>query len=48
MAEFAGQFSVLGDTNFAEYIRSGEFVRLSELLCTFQVMNSRKVPKAPR
>ena len=35
LGEYAEQFSILGDTSFAEYIRGGEFVRMSRLSRTY-------------
>ena len=48
MRDFVSEFTVQGDTQFAEYIRGGEFVRMDELLRTFQEMTSGKASKTPR
>ena len=48
LAEYAVQFSILGDMNFVEFIRGGEFVRLSQVAQTYKEMGPRAEVGAPR
>lgn len=47
MEEFAAEFSILADTQFAEFIRGGEPVILDKLLQMYRDMSSQKAGKAP-
>ena len=47
MEEFAAEFSILADTQFAEFIRGGDPVSLYEPLQTYRDMMSQKAGKAP-
>ena len=48
LGRYAVQFSILGDTNFAEFVRGGEFIPLSRIAQTYKEMSGRAGVRQPR